>query len=139
MTDLEIELGRKALAHLLSMPSQAIDTFFDEDSGEEISGGCRYRAESGSRCAVGAIIPDDLYSDEIEGWPSKRVLPILESHFGAAFSKEFYKLCDKLQSLHDNEAFWTAEGFRPLGETATNDLREIRKKLNLPLDNPPEI
>ena len=35
------------------------------DEGEEP--GCRYRGDNGMKCAVGALIPDDLYSPFMEG------------------------------------------------------------------------
>lgn len=31
------------------------------------SGGCWYRGEGGMKCAVGCLIPDEAYSDNIEG------------------------------------------------------------------------
>lgn len=30
-------------------------------------GGCMYRCEDGRKCAVGALIPDDMYDDYFEG------------------------------------------------------------------------
>ena len=135
MTDLEIELGRKALAHLLSMPSRSIDIFIDEDTGEEVFGGCRYRSQSGARCAIGAILPDEFYSEDFEGWPAFRVLSKLGSHLGVSFSKEFQTVCDKLQCLHDSEFNWAPEGFRPKAADPLTALREIREQLKLPLDN----
>lgn len=38
--------------------------------------GCRYRSSAGLRCAIGALIPDALYSADLEGrpvWASARV------------------------------------------------------------------
>lgn len=29
---------------------------------------CRYRGDGGAKCAVGVLIPDELYSESVEGW-----------------------------------------------------------------------
>lgn len=47
---------KKMATHLAKQRSRAVG----EDSG------CRYRAEDGSMCAVGCLIPDELYSEAIE-------------------------------------------------------------------------
>ena len=40
--------------HLLTQNAKSMDDPWDEM--------CAYRGENGRRCAVGALIPDDLYS-----------------------------------------------------------------------------
>lgn len=85
------------------------------------SNGCRYRGEGGTSCAVGCLIPDELYDPVIEGLvveqlmgadspPSsyksraQEVLPIMariEGHLGA----EHLKLLEDLQAAHDEVLF----------------------------------
>lgn len=50
------EARKKIVEHLTKQKSRAAD-----------DGGCRYRTEDGKMCAVGCLIPDALYSPEIEG------------------------------------------------------------------------
>ena len=78
---------------------------------------CRYRGEDGTSCAVGCLLPDELYHPLIEGvaveqllgadsLPSSykshahEILPIMariEGHLGA----EHLKLLKELQDAHD--------------------------------------
>ena len=62
---------------------------------------CAYRGASGLRCAIGVLIPDDLYSPEFEGsqlmdlpWKIKRAVG-----FNTAAKRTL--LCT-LQKVHDN-------------------------------------
>lgn len=43
----------------------------------ELHGGCAYRGEDGTKCAIGCLIPDKLYDPEIEG---KRVGELFREH-----------------------------------------------------------
>ena len=79
-------------------------------------GGCRYRGADGTACAVGCLIPDELYDPVIEGLGVGRIieavvpdyrqdqtqelLPILariKNHIGA----EHLPLLNELQEAHD--------------------------------------
>lgn len=51
------EVFTQVATHLLTQKEQA----YNEGAG------CRYRDESGRKCAVGCLIPDELYSPELEG------------------------------------------------------------------------
>jgi len=64
---------------------------------------CAYRAENGNRCAVGMLIPDDLYVPELEGRPaaSSEIFDVL----GIDYDQEFEFKCflnDAQTMLHDN-------------------------------------
>lgn len=84
------------------------------------SGGCRYRGEGGTTCAVGCLIPDELYDPLIEGLSvvgiieidvpeyrqdqTQELLPILariKNHIGA----EHLPLLCELQDAHDMDLF----------------------------------
>lgn len=45
-------------AHLLAQRAPAMDG---------VGYGCVYRADNGRKCAVGCLIPDEAYTDDIEG------------------------------------------------------------------------
>lgn len=64
------------------------------------NGRCRYRMESGLRCAIGALIPDEFYKEEFEGAGASRLISNLYS-FGIADWREHKELLDHLQSIHD--------------------------------------
>lgn len=60
---------------------------------------CAYRAPDGCKCAVGRLIPDELYSPAFENWGVERVLnnsPELSELF-----LEDLNLLTALQSTHD--------------------------------------
>ena len=51
------EVYDKVKAHLLSQNRKSL----------ELGGGCAYRGMDGAMCAVGVLIPDDMYSRSMEG------------------------------------------------------------------------
>lgn len=62
---------------------------------------CVYRGEDGSRCAIGALIPDELYKPELEGLG---VLEIMQGNqeIVALFEDVPHLLLERLQELHDH-------------------------------------
>lgn len=76
---------------------------YRDDTIEETR--CQYRGEDGAKCAVGWLIPDDLYHPHMEG---KSVLRLFADH--PELRKEptlkewtSHLLCD-LQQIHDGAA-----------------------------------
>lgn len=66
---------------------------------------CRYRGPGGTKCAAGALIPDDKYSPEMEG--ESLFVPPMEDELGLAgrVLKELghdLDLLSQLQYVHDN-------------------------------------
>lgn len=57
---------------------------------------CAYRTEDGLKCAVGCLIPDDLYKPEFER-RSYRALIVSEQ-----FDPTHQELISRLQMLHDD-------------------------------------
>ena len=85
-----------------------------------IAGGCRYRGPDGTACAVGCLIPDELYDPMIEGLGVGRIieavvpdyrqdqtqelLPVfarIKNHIGA----EHLPLLNELQEAHDMDLY----------------------------------
>lgn len=92
------EIFNKVHTHLLTQRTAAIE-----------DGACAYRAGSKS-CAVGALIPDSLYTPEIEGTSVSVLIEYKETYphhtLGyalkqAGFTPEQYPLLRDLQRVHD--------------------------------------
>ena len=73
------------------------------DEGQRI---CQYRYTDGTKCAVGCLIPDEMYKEGMEGW-SVRILfntfPEIKELLGA----ENIRLLENLQTAHDNQYSWS--------------------------------
>jgi hypothetical protein len=63
---------------------------------------CRYRTDNGLMCAVGSLIPDDEYNEEMEGDAVSHIAhtPALEKH-------DLFTMT-RLQEIHDNA--WDMDG-----------------------------
>lgn len=101
----EQEIFDKVAAHLLEQGKKAREGGFR-----------RYRAKVGGKvlkCAVGALIPDELYDPLLEGLPAIWGFPVR-----TASEESKLKLFDSLQTLHDGvEAdLWVVE-LRKLAES----------------------
>ena len=80
----------KVARHLLTQKARAVT-----------EKGCRYRTPDGLKCAVGCLIPDELYDPKMEG---KTVGAVQQLHAERAghFFREFDSgLLDALQAVHD--------------------------------------
>ena len=73
-------------------------------------GRCRYRTKSGLRCAIGALIPDELYKEEFEGAGAAQLIDNLYA-LEIADWREHKELLDHLQSVHDGCAQVTVGAF----------------------------
>ena len=72
---------------------------------------CMYRFE-GLKCAIGALIPDDLYNPGMERLGVENVLhtfPILRKHLHTVYevsereASKFQAILEEAQSIHDNK------------------------------------
>jgi len=73
--------------------------------------GCAYRGEGGLKCAIGALIPDELYLPSFEG---KRVGAVLtnSAELNNMFAGVRRDLLDKMQEIHDNNNNWLDDGLK---------------------------
>lgn len=81
--------------HLLTQGSKSRDARTDM---------CFYRQDGGRKCAVGCLIPDELYTDEIEGCTVDELLfdhPEFSEKFGLEDGDEREQLLFDLQKTHD--------------------------------------
>lgn len=90
--------------------------------------GCMYRTHDGLRCAVGVLIPDDLYDKALEKNPSDY---IIQYFFDADLAdwREHKNLLMRLQNIHDN-CSKTEEGTFNLAFLDT-DLRDAAANFSL--------
>ena len=98
------------------------------------SEGCLYRGPNGTKCAVGALIPDELYKEEIEGWninrfylgkcPKAGKYSAIVQHFSGITTPMLYLL----QEVHDDEDNWDINGLNGKG---VRRLFSIAKGYNL--------
>jgi hypothetical protein len=122
------------LNHLISQGSQSSQLLDGTDT-------CVYReANSNKMCAIGALIPDELYSNVIEASAIEELLVLeplcrdlceldqyIQDHMKV--NKYFFIA---IQSAHDNPLNWGAEGFNETGLKSMLDLA-ISFHLELPL------
>lgn len=71
---------------------------------------CMYRGPNGTKCAVGMLIPDELYYKEIES-AAARALPRI---LGVKMRSDKIDLLEDLQSIHDERGaeYWRIELLR---------------------------
>jgi hypothetical protein len=69
------------------------------------NGDCLYRGPDGTCCAVGCLIPDEVYSESMEG----RCIHALihqDARDSLAYLEPFSQLLESLQSVHDSSSAW---------------------------------
>lgn len=73
-----------------------------------MDGHCAYRTSKGLKCAIGCLIPDSAYNENIEGLNTDQILDnqgvIFDSNFRTAMRRH-RQLLLHLQTLHDDSAF----------------------------------
>lgn len=70
---------------------------------DDVSLECQYRTSDGAKCAIGTLIPDGLYTQEMEGQNADSLLrnnPVVR---GYLYGVEF-KFLEEAQRLHDVKA-----------------------------------
>lgn len=81
---------------------------------------CRYRGEKGTKCAVGMLIDDEHYDDDIECEQAdqKPVLGCLEASGCPVDDMAFVSLMMDMQSIHDNTSVsdWADEFYNLAGK-----------------------
>lgn len=92
------EIFDKVVQHLLTQGVKSMD---------EVHGWCMYRGPNGIKCAVGALITDEVYTDDIENEPAAALFSayrrVLEESGIDPDSQETEQLLVALQDIHDRE------------------------------------
>lgn len=94
-----------------------------EKSVDALTGSCRYRGPNNTKCAVGYLIPDDLYDPNMEGVSVDNIL-IQYPTINEMYVHHTFLLC-KLQSAHDSSDFYN---FLPC---FLSQAKEIADEMNL--------
>jgi hypothetical protein len=84
---------------------------------------CAYRGDNGTMCAVGCIMPDDVYRPDLEG---SGLIAILAKNMGPWFTavSVHETLLRSLQGAHDNAAVHSTEKV-PFNEHLVHKLRHV--------------
>lgn len=98
------EIFDKVKEHLLTQNAQSLGAV--NEFGDPV---CQYRSDDGKMCAVGCLIPDNLYRIELEGRnvTDDTILAVLNDA-GILSEKDIYRYSQKnmmlsdLQVLHDH-------------------------------------
>ena len=77
-----------------------VSHLFKQNRRAQNADGCAYR-EGELRCAVGVLIPDDLYSPNLEGNDARSLVEVF-FNTGLADWVEHEELLGVLQRIHDN-------------------------------------
>lgn len=85
-------------SHLLTQGERSIH-YQDKDKSA-----CAYRGDDGTRCAIGCLIPDELYQRGMENRTVNTLLhafPELQDYIFGKYNINDFKLLTKLQCIHD--------------------------------------
>jgi hypothetical protein len=115
------EIFNKVAKHLLKQNEQSMT--------KTNPGLCAYRGAKGLKCAVGCLIPDDMYSSTFEGLGVKDLPPDVRKSCGI-MNAGTLQLVDDLQEIHDCSSgrHWPAE-LVDLGERYRLDVSIVHKTL----------
>lgn len=89
---------------------------------------CAYRAPDGRKCALGVLIPDELYESRFEDMSASWVLSASDG-LQAMFPEQVRQLLGELQQVHDREQGYPEPDFEP-------GLALVAKKFGLVLAEP---
>ena len=98
---------------------------------------CLYRGPNGSKCAIGALIPDKMYDPVME---SNTVSQLIIEEFPAVSSlfykkdletRDFLSFLDRVQTVHDNEYNWRNNKF-----VGYKSIASLARQYNLKYDGP---
>ena len=78
--------------HLFTQGKQSTDPIY-----------CLYRGPDGTKCAVGVLIPDATYDEDMEGCS---IAGLLDEFSLPAWMGEHVNLLQHLQSVHDVDSRW---------------------------------
>lgn len=93
------------------------------------SGSCAYRGVEGTSCAIGCLIPDELYEKNMEG-SSIRILMMHRPDIQELIGKGNVELASRLQRIHDSVSIYRTDSAAILVSWASQ-LREVAHNLGL--------
>jgi hypothetical protein len=86
------ELFETVINHLAKQKAQALDDNYD----------CAYRGEGDTKCAVGCLIDDEYYSEDLEGQGAHVLaVQLAVKHSVGMVSDQAFEMLNELQTFHD--------------------------------------
>lgn len=117
------EIFDTAVAHVFKQGKRGGVNITDFDNVTRFR--CRYRGEGGTKCAVGALLPDDLYDPRMDA-ENLRASSLVRNGFNVPeFFTPHAALLDSLQTIHDSEDSWIS------GEMLKARLRKVAESFEL--------
>jgi hypothetical protein len=104
----------------------ATHLFAQGRQAKDIDGSCMYRSPEGNACAVGCLIPDDMYKSEMEFRGVVRLVETaaLRGYTVPDLIKDKISLLYKLQQTHDLNQNWeSTEAMRKALTTVANHFK----------------
>jgi hypothetical protein len=98
-------------------------------SSVSATGHCKYRGPNGTKCAVGFLIPDSKYIEEIEGLAVHNLVDLYPQVFKIADA--LLPMLSRMQMVHDSASHCDPEQFRAY---VTDGFQSIAKYYNLNTD-----
>jgi hypothetical protein len=96
---------------------------------------CYYRSENGAKCALGLLIPDEMYDPQMEGTPSQALLggwpqvrELLEQGYDGSpdcFASSLWTFTRSLQFCHDTAVESCYDGGESFHTLVENQLRDF--------------
>lgn len=115
------EVFDKVVEHLYTQRARSVD--FDST--------CLYRGRHDRKCAIGALIPDDIYHPCIERIGIRNLIdpdyPSFDPEIAALFKEADIELLDDLQYIHDGKEVnkWPEE-LRRRGKQYKLDISKVK-------------
>ncbi len=102
----------------------------------KVERGCAYRGVNGRKCAIGHLIPDELYDKDIEGGGFQALLdehPELATHFKTiSTDKKAPRLLESLQYAHDAAVVDSSEYYF---DSYKREIVAVAERFGLSLEN----
>ncbi len=110
------ETFNKVVRHLLTQNKRSLDDSFltQAEKNDGAEGACRYRGPNGLQCAIGCLIPEELYERKMEGrvfgglfeFPGLenylKPLLVMSQNEDGFFDGNGFSLGSRLQKIHDS-------------------------------------
>jgi len=112
--------------HLLTQKSRSI-----LGSGYGDTNICAYRGKDNLKCAVGILIPDEIYTPQMEGKGLRELIDEFNSIDNLFPTQDEQSLLSMLQIIHDNSSNWDENGLAPWAKTELKAIPDLYPCFNL--------
>ena len=106
------EIFDTVATHLFTQGERGGTTVVDSWNTSGTRFRCRYRGDKGLKCAVGALIPDELYDPKMDQGGFRASALVRNGFNVPEFFTPHATLLDSLQTIHDSEDSWLSGEIR---------------------------